>query len=88
MMGGNAVRECREMLLVPVLFVFKGGWTNEKSFVVSFRHLMRGDAFGLLDRTASSALDRSVPDSPVSTEELSQRLPDAINITNFPAFDV
>ena len=48
---------------------------------------MRGDAFGLLDRTASSALDRSAPDSSVSTEELSQRLPDAINITNFTAFD-
>ncbi len=59
----------------------------KKSFVVSFRHLMRGDTFGLLDRTASSALDRSAPDSPVSTEELSQRLPDAINITNFTAFD-
>lgn len=59
----------------------------KKSFVVSFRQLMRGDAFGLLDRTASSALDRSAPDSPVSTEELSQRLPDAINITNFTAFD-
>ena len=59
----------------------------KKSFVVSFGHLMRGDAFGLLDRTASSALDRSAPDSPVSTEELSQRLPGAINITNFTAFD-